>query len=80
MVWCRENFFEDFKILFNLCDFFDVMVKKLKKVFKIVNYFFLLLLNECFFGLMFEEIGKYFLEELGVWIVVICCEMDDCGF
>ena len=80
MAWCRENLSKDCKILFNLRDLPDGMVKKPRRILKIVNYLSSLPPEERAFGLVFEESGKYLPEELGAWTAAVRREMNDCGF
>lgn len=69
--WIYVNLVKDFKVVVNLCDFFDGMIKKLKCVFKVICYLFFLFLVICLFGIVIEEFGKYFLEQFVVWIRVV---------
>eukprot|EP00794_Sanderia_malayensis_P011795 gene11795-13015_t len=78
--WIRENLASDARILINLRDLPDAMMRKPRRVFKIVNYLSSLPAEERPFGLVFEESGKYFPEQLGVWTKAIRKEMDRCGF
>lgn len=74
--WIRENLSKDSLILINLRDLPDAMVRKPKRVFKIINYLSSLPADERPFGLVFEESGKYFPEQLGVWTRAVRMEMD----
>ncbi len=78
--WIRENLASDSRILINLRDMPDAMMRKPRRVFKIVNYLSSLPPAERPFGIVFEESGKYLPEELGVWTAAVRKEMDRCGF
>ena len=78
--WIRENLSPDSRIFVNLRDLPDAMVRKPRRVLKIVNYLSSLPPEERPFGLVFEESGKYFPEQLGVWTAAVRKEMNRCGF
>eukprot|EP00794_Sanderia_malayensis_P011798 gene11798-13019_t len=56
--WIRKNLASDARILINLRDLPDAMMRKPRRVFKIVNYLSSLPAEERPFGLVFEESGK----------------------
>ena len=76
--WIRKNLSKDSMILVNIRDLPDAMVRKPRRVFKLVNYLSSLPPDERPFGLVFEESGKYFPEQLGVWTAAVRKEMDRC--
>jgi len=78
--WIRENLSPDSLIFINIRDLPDAMVRKPRRVFKLVNYLSSLPPNKRPYGLIFEESGKYFPEQLGVWTAAVRKEMDRCGF
>lgn len=78
--WTRENLSKDAKVFINLRDLPDGMIKKPKRVFKVIRHLSSLPPNERPFGLITEESGKYFSEQLGAWMRAIRREMDACGF
>ena len=78
--WCHSNLAEDSRVLINLRDLPDAMMKRPRRVFKIVNFLSSLPHNLRPFALITEESGKYFPEQLGVWISAIRKEMNRCGF
>ena len=78
--WTRENLSKDAKVFINLRDLPDGMIKKPKRVFKVIRHLSSLPPNERPFGLITEESGKYFPEQLGAWMRAIRREMDACGF
>jgi len=78
--WIRDNLSQDSMILVNFRDLPDAMVRKPVRVFKLVNYLSSLPPNERPFGLIFEELGKYFPEQIGIWTAAIRKEMNRCGF
>jgi len=78
--WIRNNLSRDARILVNLRDLPDCMVKKPSRLFKVINFISSLPPDEAIFGIVFEESGKYFPEELGVWTRAVRKEMDRCGF
>ena len=74
--WIRENLSPDSLIFINIRDLPDAMVRKPRRVFKLVNYLSSLPPNKRPYGLIFEESGKYFPEQLGVWTAAVRKEMD----
>ena len=74
--WIRENLSQDSLILINIRDLPDAMVRKPRRVFKLVNYLSSLPPNERPYGIVFEESGKYFPEQVGVWTAAVRKEMD----
>ena len=78
--WIRKNLSKDSMILVNIRDLPDAMVRKPRRVFKLVNYLSSLPPDERPFGLVFEESGKYFPEQLGVWTAAVRKEMDRCVY
>ena len=80
LAWIRSNLSQDAKVFINLRDLPDAMVKKPKRIFKVIRYLSSLPPEERPFGLVYEESGKYFPEQLAVWTAAVRREMDACGF
>ena len=80
LAWIRSNLSRDAKVFINLRDLPDAMVKKPKRIFKVIRYLSSLPPEERPFGLVYEESGKYFPEQLAVWTAAVRREMDACGF
>ena len=74
--WIRDNLSHDSLILVNFRDLPDAIIRKPVRVFKLVNYLSSLPPNERPFGLIFEELGKYFPEQTGIWTAAIRKEMN----
>lgn len=76
--WIRENLAKDSRILVNIRDLPDCIKQKPKRLFKTVNF----MASYCpqIFGIVFEESGKYFPEELGVWTKAVKDEMNRCKY
>ena len=78
--WIHANLAKDSKVVVNLRDLPDGMIKKPKRVFKVIRHLSSLPLAIRPFGIVTEESGKYFPEQLAAWIRAVRKEMDDCGF
>lgn len=78
--WVHANLAKDSKVVVNLRDLPDGMIKRPKRVFKVIRHLSSLPLDIRPFGIVTEESGKYFPEQLAAWISAVRREMDDCGF
>ena len=63
--WTRNNIFEGAMIYFNLRDFSDCMQKAPERLLKVVQ--FLSAYRPTISGLMYEDLGGTFPEEIGVY-------------
>ena len=79
MRWVRENLSKDSRIIINLRDFPESMLKKPERIFQVVHYLSSLPPSERPFGLMHEEpSGKSMPHELAAWTAAVRREMEDC--
>lgn len=75
--WSRKYLSPDAKILVNLRDFPDAMVKEMERLFTVVDYLASMPTAERPFGIMFEEpTGKFLPEEVGAWTAGVRKIMD----
>ena len=81
MRWVRENLSKDSRIIINLRDFPESMLRKPEQIFQVVHYLSSLPPSERPFGLMYEEpTGKSMPHELAAWTAAVRREMDDCSW
>jgi len=76
--WTRKNLSEDSLIMVNLRDLPDAMKLQPERALKCINY--LASYQPPIFGILFEESGKFFPEEIGVFVKAIREELDRCEF
>lgn len=76
--WCRKNLSKDSKIFINFRDFSDGMAKQPERLMNMVTY--LANYRPPIFGILYEEFGTNFPEELGIYTRFIRKEMDRCQF
>jgi hypothetical protein len=76
--WIRENLSPDSRIFINIRDFSDCMATRPRRCLKLIT--FLASFRPQIFGICFEEGGKYFPEQMGVWTKAAKTEIDRCQF
>ena len=76
--WTRENISEDSKIYVNFRDFSDAMVKAPERVLGLARY--VSSYRPKLTGILYEEFGANFPEELGIYTRSVKEIMDSCGF
>lgn len=78
--WIKQNLGPNSLTFINFRDFSDCMKMYPMRVFKLVNFISSLSPEERPFGILYEELGKYFPEEVGAWTRAVRNEMDNCGW
>eukprot|EP00111_Clytia_hemisphaerica_P012427 TCONS_00036470-protein len=76
--WTRENVSKDSKIYINFRDFSDAMVKAPERVLGLVRY--ISSYRPKLTGILYEEFGANFPEELGIYTRSVKGIMDSCGY
>lgn len=76
--WCRQNLSKDSKIFVNFRDFSDGMSKAPERLMRMVTY--LASYRPQIYGILYEEFGCNFPEELGIYTRFMREEIDRCKF
>lgn len=78
ITWAREELGEDSRIYVNLRDFSDAMAKAPERVFSVVKY--ISMYRPKIIGILYEEFGSNFPEELGIYTKSVSDIMKSCDF
>ena len=78
ITWIRKELSEDSKIYINLRDFSDAMERAPNRVFNVVKY--ISSYRPKIIGIMYEEFGSNFPEELGIYTKSVRGIMKSCDF